>query len=236
MHTNLGPGFEYLDEERLKVDTKVLDELTAFRLGTAKGNVITLIFLDPKQGIVTFQDTESLPEPTLCSLQGATAGGSSVHMGFIEIGLRLRLNLLGGGLVITPTIESIDPYEDKEQIAKIAEKARAEMPREATEEDIEKIRNVILGFVDKTFPENTRQRIKDFIRDFSIPNGQGMILGVLDAAQKVGKLDQAFTVLEKINHEHWMYRPPVLRGEFLTPSDIDAIQRAYRELGLPLPQ
>ena len=98
----------------------------------------------------------------------------------------------------------------------------------------EQVKEATRQFVAETFPSNRSRRIHALVDEFNM-EGQGNMLGVLEGAHKVGKLDEALTLLETQFKEHWSYYPKALRGSFITVKDEMKIRDAYKKLEIPLP-
>ncbi len=98
----------------------------------------------------------------------------------------------------------------------------------------EQVREATRQFVSETFPSNKSSRIHALVDEFNM-EGQGNMLGLLEGAHKVGKLDEALDLLEAQYREHWSYYPKALRGSFITEKDEMKIRNSYKQLGIPLP-
>jgi hypothetical protein len=48
------------------------------------------------------------PRPTEVRIEGATAGGAALRLGWIEVGLRLELSI-GGRVIVTSPVQSVAP-------------------------------------------------------------------------------------------------------------------------------
>jgi hypothetical protein len=48
------------------------------------------------------------PRPTAVRIEGATAGGAALKIGWIEVGLRLELSI-GGRVIVTSPVQSVEP-------------------------------------------------------------------------------------------------------------------------------
>jgi|SRR3989344_6113833 len=99
---------------------------------------------------------------------------------------------------------------------------------------LEQVREATRQFVSETFPLNTSRRIHALVDEFNM-EGQGNMLGVLEGAHKIGKLDETLDLLETQYREHWSYYPKALRGSFVTVKDEMKIRDTYKQLGIPLP-
>lgn len=98
----------------------------------------------------------------------------------------------------------------------------------------EQVKEATRQFVSETFPSNKSRRINALVEEFNM-EGQGNMLGVLEGAHKVGKLDEALDLLEVQYREHWSYYPKELRGSFITVKDEMKVRDAYKKLAIPLP-
>lgn len=67
-------------------------------------------------------------------------------------------------------------------------------------------------------------------------NGQIVIVTLLESAHRHGKFEEAKELIAKFVSEHWGYQAPEVRGDpGFTQKNAWYIERAYQELGLPLP-
>lgn len=220
--TRMNDGFDLREVPKdtlLKVETR---DLTFF-----------MLVLDSQQCKVALKaDYPELREPQVFFHQGATGGGSMVKLGWIGVGLYLRMNPSCGGLMTIPLVKSFEIIQDEtiaHELRTAGEKFDSEKP--ITKEEFDEITK---EFVVKNFPSEHQSKIQQFVDQFC-SEGKGVILGVLDRAHRAGKLQQALHVLEQQFHEHWTFRPKQFRGSFITEQDVFYVEEAYRQLGLPSP-
>lgn len=192
-----------------------------------------MLVLEPKEGRGILEaDHPRLREPQTFYLQGATGGGSVVKLGCIIVGLHLRMNLASGGLLVTSRVKSVRVVEDAVRRQKLSASAEAaEKPEAFSPEEFDR---AVRALLDQKFPAEYRGEVQQFVGQFC-PEGKGIMLGILDRAREAGKLDEALRLLGEDFKEHWDYRPPHVRGSFITEQDVYYVQRAYQRLGIPLP-
>lgn len=199
------------------------------------GDTFWVLVINPSEGKVVVKSTHAqLRQPMVFFHQGATLGGSAMKVGWLGVGLCLRMNLGVGGVLTTPEVRSIRSLSDEDtRVQPMIEAAEAfdRLPTITADEFAARIRALIA----KEFPADDQERITTFMAEFS-RDGQGIMLGILSRAHAVGKLAQALEVLENDYREHWFFRPPAVRGTLITEQDVDYIERAYRTLGIPSPQ
>jgi hypothetical protein len=82
-----------------------LDAGTTIELHT-KHSRYRLVLLDPRSGRAVVCGGTVFPEPCEVRIEGATAGGSALKMGWIGVGLRLELSI-GRRQVSTSRVRSI---------------------------------------------------------------------------------------------------------------------------------
>jgi len=72
-----------------------------------------IVVLNGKTGLVTMQGGELFPQPTDVRIEGSTAGGSELRVGWIELGLRLEFFVWHRRIVTSPvrgiTVEVFRP-------------------------------------------------------------------------------------------------------------------------------
>lgn len=193
-----------------------------------------VLVLDPAEGKVVVESTNpQLLVATVFYHQGATSGGSAVKLGWFGVGYRLCMNAGAGGVLSTSVVQHIRSIKDKVRVQRMVEAAKKFDRRKtiSSDEFAAKVRELIV----KEFPADQRGRITAFVSKFNL-EGQGVMLGILSRAHAVRKLTQALEILDEDFREHWSFRPPLVRGSFLTEHDVDYVERAYQKLGLPSPQ
>lgn len=192
-----------------------------------------ILVLDAKDGKVALKATHpQLQEPMVFYHQGSTGGGSMVKMGWVGVGLHLRMNPADGGLMTTGVVKSFEVIQE--------EAVRSEL--QATAEEFEKRKSIspeefdaaVAQLIKRDFPVQYQAEVADFVGKFCM-EGKGIMLGILDQARKADKLPEALKLLEVHYREHWSYRPPPLRGSFITQQDVHYADLPYKELGLELP-
>ncbi len=238
-HSYLDPGLQrFVDHNDPGFFLKDRKAGEVFEVETSSGSVYTFVVDNPEKGEVAISSEahEELRKPTWFSLQGSTMGGSAVRLGWIGLGLRVRLHsLTGDGLALLSETKSIRWLEGE-----VADKARAAAeetrPREPTEAEVAETMSIYRKFLDELPWGKHEERAKKLIGEFSFPSGQVVIATILNLAMEAGKIEQAFSIVERDLEEHWSYRPPQFRGEFITEKDVDYIERAYRELGIEPPK
>ncbi|MFH1047639.1 MAG: hypothetical protein V1738_05020 [Patescibacteria group bacterium] len=107
-----------------------------FEITTASGSIYTLVVSDPTTKEVVFTNPRgAFREPQMYLLQGATTGGSTIRVGFVGLGLRLRLS--GAGVLITtsPVISYRELHDRNRALTLIAEAERRRPPA-VTEERV----------------------------------------------------------------------------------------------------
>jgi hypothetical protein len=74
---------------------------------TTRNTQYRLTLLDT-EGHALITGGSLFPRPTEVRIEGATAGGSALKLGWIGVGLRLELSL-GGRLITTSAVKSVEP-------------------------------------------------------------------------------------------------------------------------------
>ncbi|MEK7654400.1 MAG: hypothetical protein AAB345_03965 [Patescibacteria group bacterium] len=210
-----------------------------FTATTRSGSVYTFVVINPEQSEVALVSPDnrqvSLREPKLYMVDGATAGGSMTRVGWIGIGSYLRLYpLVGGILTITP-IQWLTFKQDPVKVKEITEKAEAKRPKFLTEKETEEIEKKIETDARKTFPSEQAEQVVNFLSHFCL-SGKDMFMRYFLSAHRAGKLPGALKTVIKQMHEHWVYRPPEIRGMFVTEQDVYYMTMAYKDIGLELPK
>lgn len=239
-YENLSPNLRKFVEAVQKGDgfeVKQLPENTLLELVTKHDHRYTVLVTNPEKGeVVLFgEGVKELREPQLFILQGSTFGGSAVKIGWIGTGLRPRLNPLIGGLVTLSPVKEINFINDPEKAQRIRRQVEASRPPKATEAEIEEAKKNLGKWIEEKFAGGQLEEVKRLVGEFAFPDGQGVILGILDRAREAGKLTQALETLERQLADHWSWRPPMFRGLFINEKDVAYIHQAYQELGLPFP-
>ncbi len=210
-----------------------------FKATTHSGSVYIFVVTDPEKHEVAVASPENrnpkMREPQLCVIDGATNGGSMVKVGWIGIGSYLRMYPMTGGLYTITPIQLITLRQDPELARSITEKAETKRPKKWTGDDKKKAEAGLKDFIRKKFPGDEVERVEDLL-NFFCWNGRMMMLTLLVKAHEAGKLETAFGVIGKQIQEHWGYRAPEIRGEFMTESDVYYMKQAYEKLGLPIPK
>lgn len=238
MHSNLSPDlqrFVEVAEGNNGFDVSKLTRGALFQLFTESGSAYAAVVTNPKNCEIAITGGRNLKKPVLLVLQGSTFGGSAVKLRWIGIGLRPRLHPLTGGIVTLGAVKRFAFVNDPVRAERIMKKAEARRPKEATAVDLKKWERETENFMVERFSGEHLERIQKLVREFCVPNGRMIMLGILDRAKEARKLEQALAILERQCREHWLYRPPELRGEFITEKDVAYVERAYHELGLPVP-
>lgn len=145
-----------------------------------------------------------IPRPMVAFFRGSTFGGSMIKIGWLGKGMHLEVNLLGGGLLSTSSIQSIVIEHSSHEAIAMIELAERDAPRLATEEEV---RRSIEKFMEDHFPAEIREEAWEMVKRFSL-NGQIAISSVLFAAYSKGKFGDALELLKKFYQKHWAYQPP----------------------------
>jgi hypothetical protein len=198
---------------------------------TTRNTTFHVLIADPKGGIVVI-DHPVLRQLPVCYYQGATAGGSIVRPGWIGIDLHMNMNPATGGFMTTSPVKSFKIIDDPILSEKLMDTYRQYQKMPPL--DVKAFEAKILEIVNKEFPSDYKEDILTLINEFNI-EGKGVMLGILSRAHKVGKLVGALKILDRHLTEHWGYRPPEIRGSFITGEDVRYIELAYQELGIPFP-
>lgn len=180
-------------------------------------------------------DQEAFHRPTIYALQGSTVGGSAVQVGWIGIGARLRLNMLGGGIILLSELIDIQFVEASAETKRLLVAAEAHKPSVATPAELEQMKAEAEKWFKETFAGSELEEVLKIIHEFCFPNGQLVIATLLSVAKEHGKFAEAIARVKKDLDDHWSYRVPSVRGEFITQADVDCIDAAYADLGLPNP-
>jgi hypothetical protein len=240
MERNLSPSlqaFMAVVDENDGFYLKDLPAGTMIELTTQSGSLYTMVVIDPEGGELALfgGGHPKTQQPEIYILQGSTCGGSACKVGWIGLNLRLRLNLLSGGLIVLSSLKAFEIKTDEIQACNIIAEAESRRPLEATDEELAEMQVQIDCLVDEKFDGDEREQVRDMTHRFNL-EGQGMMLGYFDRAQEAGKLEAALEVMERHYREHWSFRPQVARGSFITPEDIRYMKLAYTEIGLTPPQ
>lgn len=196
-------------------------------------SVYTIAVIDKEKNKVAMQGNgKHLQQPTVSYLQGSTFGGSLIKVGWIGVGMHLEAQLAGGGVLTTSVIQTVEIKKDAKKAKELMEKSLATAPKEATREEA---RSAIQKFIEDKFPVALKPEVAQIIETFSI-NGQIAIVTLLETALWHEKFEAAKQLIFKFWQEHWSYQAPEIRGDHLfSPANAHYLERAYRELELPLP-
>lgn len=236
MKSALSPALqEFLDLASMGLEIGKMPEGTYFSVETESGSVYTIVISDPEKAEFALQETKRFSSPTLCVLQGSSAGGSSVAIGRIGIGLRMKFNPLSGGLLITTPVIAIRKLRGKKKAAMLLKTARENAPKGqpiSREAFLAKIKELVI----KEIPPEYQERVQSFIDLFPEPMAAGAVLGIFSVAQEAGKLEAAFPVMEKMWEDEWSFMHPALRGVCeVHEKNAFIYDSIYSELGLPNP-
>lgn len=88
--------------------------------------------------------------------------------------------------------------------------------------------------IDKSIPHRFQRQVRALIKDFC-GEGKGNMLGLIERANEMGKIQEVLVIIERDIQKHWKYWPTTVRGRVVTTKDEMVIRDAYRELGIPLP-
>src|SRR3989344_1241223 len=131
METNRGFELKWLNRG---VAFKLVTEHSTYMAIVANAEAGELVLHCPNSREKAFH------EPTIYFLQGSTAGGSVVQLGWIGIGSRLRFNMLEGGIILMSVLSDIQFLEPSPEIDRLLAEAEARKPREATAAEIEEMK------------------------------------------------------------------------------------------------
>jgi hypothetical protein len=208
----------------------------------AKGSVLsietqntmfTMVIVEPENAVVVVSALQpKLLEPMICSFQGATDGGSAVKIGHIVVGMMMQMNP-SRGLMITSRVKEFSIVNNREISERYLEIWNQEQQKPAFDEN--EFNAKVTDLAKKEFAGEDQNRVLQILSQFNY-EGKGIMLGILCKAKKAYKLPRAFEVISKYFKAHWIFRPPSMRGSFITPADIQCVHDMYHELGLELPQ
>lgn len=198
-----------------------------------RNSVYVIAVIDKEKGKVAIQGNgKHLQQPTVGYLQGSTFGGSMLKVGWIGIGMHLEVQLARGGFLTTSVMQTVEIKKDAKKAKALTEKALATAPKEVTREEA---RRAIQKFIEDKFPAVLKPEVAQIIKAFST-NGQIAIVTFLETALWREKFEAAKQFIAKFWQEHWSYQAPEIRGDPLfSPANAHYLERAYRELELPLP-
>lgn len=198
-----------------------------------QNSVYTIAVIDKVIRKVAVQGSNMhLLQPEVCYLRGSSFGGSMIKVGWIGVGMHFEVNLAAGGIMITSSVKTVKVKEDAERAKELVRKALATAPKEVTKEEAQ---DFIRRFVEEKFPATMRSEVTAIINDFSL-NGQIVISSLLWVAHRHHKFEAVKQLIAKFMREHWGYQAPEVRGDpDFTRKNAWYLERAYKELDLPLP-
>jgi len=198
---------------------------------TTRNTTFHVLIAEPKDSVIVI-DHPALKQLPVCYYQGSTAMGSIVRTGWIEIGTHMNMNPVMGGLMTTSPVKSFKIIDDLALFEKLMDTYRQyqEMPPL----DVKAFETKVIGIIESEFPPDQKEDILALINEFNV-EGKGVMLGILSRAHKAGKLIKALEILNRHLAKHWMYRPPEIRGSFITDKDVYYVELAYQELDIPFP-
>jgi len=198
---------------------------------TTRNTTFHVLIAEPKDSVIVI-DHPALKQLPVCYYQGSTAMGSIVRTGWIEIGMHMNMNPVMGGLMTTSPVKSFKIIDDLALFEKLMDTYRQyqEMPPL----DVKAFETKVIGIIESEFPPDQKEDILALINEFNV-EGKGVMLGILSRAHKAGKLIKALEILNRHLAKHWMYRPPEIRGSFITDKDVYYVELAYQELDIPFP-
>lgn len=236
MHPNLSPELQQfiaLAEKNKGFQLAKLSKGTLFEMIT-QNSVYTAVVTNPQKNEIAMTGTrEELRKPALYTLQGSTFGGSAVKIGWIGVGLRPRLHPLTGGIVVLSKLRAFTLINDKKKTREIVKAAELQRPKRPSKRDIQRWNKKVEEIIRRFDPDHV-DWVRQFVSFFN-NEGKAIMLGLLEKAREVGKMQEAIRVLSRHFDEHWCYRAPEIRGSFITETDVLYVERAYSELGLPSP-
>ncbi len=228
-HVNENEGFAIKDRKAGEM----------FTATTRSGSVYIFVVTNPQKSEVAVVSPdnrlERLREPKLYYIDGATAGGSMTRIGWIGIGSYLRLYPLQSGILTITPIQFLSFRQDPDRAKEIVAKAEAKRPKILTDKEAAEIEEKIMADARKIFPAEQAEQAINFLSHFCL-TGQDMFMRYFLTAHEKGKLPDALKVAAKQIGEHWGYRPPEIRGMFVTEEDVYYMTQAYKDIGLELPK
>lgn len=240
-HPNLSPELNRIidamaDHGELAIDG--LAENTMFEVHT-ENNVYTIVVVDPGMNIIALEGThEETGKADLFVLFGSAFGKDSatLRVGAVVVGLYLRFQAISGQLGTTSRITRLVILNDPEKAQRIRCEAEAKHPDGIvmTDEEIAQWQKEFDEKIAATFAGEHLAAVQDHLAMFCI-NGKCYAAIFLAIAQDAGKLIEALDTLTRHFGNHWMYKPPTIRGELISPSDHAQWRLAYQETDLPLP-
>ncbi|KKR14648.1 MAG: hypothetical protein UT43_C0020G0016 [Parcubacteria group bacterium GW2011_GWC1_39_29] len=198
---------------------------------TTRNTTFHVLIVEPKNSVIVI-DHPALKQLPVCYYQGSTAMGSIVRTGWIGIDLHMNMNPVTGGFMTTSPVKSFRIIDDLALSEKLMDTYRQyqKMPRL----DVKAFEAKVMQIIESEFPPNQKENILALINEFNA-EGKGVMLGILSRAHKAGKLAEALEILNRHLTKHWTYRPPEIRGSFITGEDVRYVELAYQELGIPFP-
>lgn len=207
---------------------------TLLEVDTRSGSTYTLVITNPDQHeLVLVGPHKRMRQPSLYYLQGATRGGSRIEVGWLRCGLCLRLNG-ADSLVTTSAVQRFRVINDPDRVLHLVAEAESQRPQKPSAEDIDRFNQSIDQMIN-AFPPEQRDRASEFIYRFN-PQGRAMMVRIMRLANEQDRLLEALDLLDRQYEKHWVYRAPEIRGSFVTEIDVEYIEAAYTQLGLPLPK
>ena len=183
---------------------------------TTRNTTFHVLIAEPKDSVIVI-DHPALKQLPVCYYQGSTAMGSIVRTGWIEIGTHMNMNPVMGGFMTTSPVKSFKIIDDLALFEKLMDTYR--QYREMPPLDVKAFETKVIGIIESEFPPDQKEDILALINEFNV-EGKGVMLGILSRAHKAGKLIKALEILNRHLAKHWMYRPPEIRGSFITDKDV----------------
>lgn len=202
-----------------------------------------IVVLDPEKGEVALDtDNDAIPKEKLNQpylLDGSDAGGSSLKLGFVGVGLRPRLRGLRDGLLHISAVQEIEFLSDEEKAKQLMDRAEKHRPRIMTPEEQREYESnfgtVIKELVHKEFPED-EERVMEMMDRFGNRDAKLVLSGVFYQAKRYKKMDLAFKLLNEDWERDWQFQPPFMCGnpEFM-PLNAARWDAFFARLGVPTP-
>lgn len=239
-HPNLSPelnAFIKTAQTNSGFEIGQLPENALFEIHT-QNSVYTIVVVDPKAGIIALMGTrETYEEPDLYAYLGSTwaMGASALKLGWVGVDLHARFQSIDGQLITTTKLQRFVMLSDPAKAAEIRTKAEARRPgalEPASADKMQKWQEDFDKQVAADFAGEHLPAVQQWLSQFSI-RGKCNAANFFAAAKGAGKLKEALELMPRHFKEHWMYKPPEIRGDTITPSDTAQWQKAGQEIGLP---
>lgn len=204
-----------------------------------QNSVYTVVVIEPQRGLIAIVGTnKDLIEPDLYIFRGSTFGGSVLKVGFVVVDMHFQASRVDGALFTSSNVKSFVMLNDQEKAKEIISKVEAQIAdasKEVTQQEVEEWTEEFTKQIENDFAGEHLDAIQKILCEFST-FGKCMIATFFYYAKEAGKLDEAIDVMNQHFKDHWVFRPPTVRGEILTVVDAHQWEKAYTDIGIDPPE